>query len=304
MTSVVRYSGLDVDAPLLLPVVGSLGMLLATALNTGYTGRSAAGWAIPYNDNYERIVFQNGSGSRQRYFQILDNNNSIPNMASLYGYESMSAVDVGSGKFPTDTQIVAPNYSSIVKNDSTTQAARNWTIFANHKLCFLAINPAADNIWSTACLYIFGDFVSLNDSDLYNSLIIGRATSSNSYTYNDAAAKTCVISQTLDAHHLARSYTQIGSSVRFGKHGDDSKNGVVFPNPVDGSLIMSRVWVTEASGIVRGYIPGLWKPCSSYTYFTNGDTFAGSGALAGRTFEIVKVYQGALIIETSDTWYN
>ena len=44
-------------------------------------------------------------------------------MASLYGYESMSAVDVGSGKFPTDTQIAAPNYSSIVKNNSTTQAA-------------------------------------------------------------------------------------------------------------------------------------------------------------------------------------
>ena len=36
-------------------------MLLATVLNTGYTGRSAAGWAVPYNDSYERIVFQNGS---------------------------------------------------------------------------------------------------------------------------------------------------------------------------------------------------------------------------------------------------
>lgn len=304
MTAVTRYSGIDTDAPLLLPTVGSLGTLLATVLNSGYTGRPAAGWAIPYNDNYERIVFQNGAGSRQRYFQILDNNATEPNLASLYGFESMSAVNVGTGKFPLDTQIVSPAYSSVVKNNSTTVSARNWTIFANDKICFLAINSLADTTWVGGCLYIFGDFVSLNSNDLYNSLIIGRATSSALTNSNDAAAKTCVISQTLDAHHAIRSYTQIGGSIRIGKHGDDYKNGVAFPNSVDGSLIMSRVWITEASGVVRGYIPGLWRPCSSYTFFTHGDTFAGSGALAGKTFEIVKVYQGALIIETSDTWYN
>ena len=43
MTAVTRYSGIDTDAPLLLPTVGSLGTLLATVLNSGYTGRPASG---------------------------------------------------------------------------------------------------------------------------------------------------------------------------------------------------------------------------------------------------------------------
>ena len=304
MTAVTRYSAVDTYAPLLLPILGSLGQVLATVLNSGYTGRSAAGWAIPYNDNYERIVFQNGTGSRQRYFQILDNNISLPNMASLYGYEAMTAIDTGTGKFPSDAQIITPNYSSIVKNDSVTVAARNWLIFADHKICFLLINQQATTDFANACLYIFGDFVTLNTADLYNSLIIGRAYSSSAVSNNGASAQTCVIGSTLEAHYVARSYTQLGGSLKVGKHGDDYKNGVQFPNPVDGSLLMSRVWITEPTGVVRGYIPGLWRPCSSYTYFTHGDTFNGTGVLTGKTFEIIRVYQGALIIETSNTWYS
>lgn len=304
MTAVTRYAATDQDAPILLPNVGSLGFLLATVLNSGYTGKSAAGWAIPYNDNYERIVFQNGAGSRQRYWQILDNLISTPNMASLYGFETMSAVDTGSGQFPTSLQIVSPHYSSIMKVDVTTQVARNWLIFANEKICYLLINPQATTDFSGACLYVFGDFIGLNSDDLYNSLLIGRIRQDASVTYNGLAGQSCVISSTLDGHHLIRSYTQLGSSIRFGKHGDNYKDGVQFPNPSDGSLIMSRIWITESSGVVRGYLPGLWRLCSSYTNFTHGDTFAGRGALTGKTFEIIKVYQGALVVETSNTWYS
>lgn len=304
MTAVTRYSAIDSEAPLLLPTVGSLGTLLATVLNAGYTGKSAAGWAIPFNDNYEKIVFQNGTGSRQRYWQVTDNFIQNPNMASIYGYETMTDLDTGTGKFPTDQQIVTPQYSSIHKNDSQTQAARYWIIYANHKLCFLLINPQNSIDFSGAGLYVFGDFVSLNVDDPYNSLLIGRHRQENSVSYNGLASQSCTITNTLDGHHLIRSYTQLGGSIRFGKHADNYKDGVLFPNPVDGSMIISRFWVTEASGVIRGYIPGLWHLNSSYSQFTQGDQFTGTGPLAGREFEIVRVYQGAVAIETSNTWYS
>lgn len=302
MTAVTRYSATDPESPLLLPSVGSLGQLLATVLNAGYTGKPAAGWSIPFNDNYQRIVFRNGDGSRQRYWQVLDNNATTPNIASIYGFESMAAVDVGSGKFPTDAQIVSPQYSSIQKNDSTAATARYWLAYANHKLCILVINPQATVDFSGASMTVFGDFASLSAADEYNSLLISRHRSDSQVIYNGSAAASCTIANTLDGHHLIRSYTQLGGSIRCGKHGDNYKDGVQFPNPVDGSMIISRWWLTEPPGVVRGYIPGLWRLCSSYTQFTHGDTFAGTGALAGRTFEIVRIYQGVLVVETSDTW--
>ena len=107
-----------------------------------------------------------------------------------------------------------------------------------------------------------------------------------------------------DAHHLVRSYTQLGASVRFGKHGDEAKNGVVFPNPVDGSLIMSRVWVTEASGVVRGYIRFMEILFPYTLFFLQMVIHFPVVGFSWSNFEIIKVYQGALIIETSDTWYN
>lgn len=299
----IKYSAVDVDAPLLLPNTGSLNQVLVTCLNTGYTGKSAAGWALPYYSNYDKVVFRNGSGSRQRYFQVLDNFVANPNMAALYGFETMSDVDTGTGKFPTDVQIVTPNYSSIVKSTITDQAARNWLIYADSKICYLLICPTASSTFSTACLYVFGDFIGFNASDLYNSLIIGRITNSSDSSNNGLAASCCTIGSTLNGHHAIRSYTQLGGSVRLGKHGDNYSDGVQFPNPVDGGLIMSPVWITETN-ILRGKLPGLWHICHNESLFTHGDTFSGSGDLAGRTFEIIRIYGAVLAMETSDTWYS
>lgn len=300
--TVRRYSAIDVDAPLLLPSVGSLNGVVTACLNTGYTGKSAAGWAIPYYDNQNKVVYQGGDNSNGFCFRLYDNDNATPNMASIYGFLTMSDVDTGTGKFPTDTQIVTPNYSSIIKNSGIQSAARNWLLVADSRLCFLVINPDADNTWVNASLTIFGDFVSLNPSDAYNTLLIGRHLNNQAANYNGNAGATCTIANTVDGHHAARSYTQIGNSIRFGKHGDNYNAGVQFPNPVDGGLIMSRYWVTEP-GVLRGYIPGLWYLAPAYSTFSHGDTFTGTGSLAGKTFEIIRVYGAALALEISDTWY-
>ena len=48
--------------------------------------------------------------------------------------------------------------------------------------------------------------------------------------------------------------------------------------------------------------------CQSHVNFTDGDTFAGSGAYAGKTFLVVKLVRGGssvngfVVLETSDTW--
>ena len=99
----------------------------------------------------------------------------------------------------------------------------------------------------------------------------------------------------------------------FGKHGDLSKGGgvqvlagggVAYPNPTDGGLYLSPVWVHEPAGpTIRGRLRGFWQLCHLYSGFTDGETFTGTGDLAGRTFTVMRqsANNGAYCIETSAT---
>jgi hypothetical protein len=52
-----------------------------------------------------------------------------------------------------------------------------------------------------------------------------------------------------------------------------------------------------------GWLKGVWQSKCNISSLANGDTFTGSGALAGKTFEVLKLASGANVcLETSDTW--
>jgi hypothetical protein len=54
--------------------------------------------------------------------------------------------------------------------------------------------------------------------------------------------------------------------------------GCTYPNPVDGSMIISSVYLHEIN-VVRGIFPGLWFPCHARPLVTN-DTLTGTGPLS------------------------
>ena len=120
-----------------------------------------------------------------------------------------------------------------------------------------------------------------------------------------------------NGHYVARPYTQIGSSLPVGKFSDHIRNngaanmgisGSTYPSPISGALQLAPVWISEGVGSAvsgaRGLLPGVWNPLHSYP-LADGDTFSGTGALAGRTFEAVCVQTVGThqcFMETSDTW--
>jgi hypothetical protein len=294
------YHATDTDAPLLTSTVGSLINVLDLCLCSGYHGRPTPGWTIPFFSGSDIAVFKNGTGSHNRFFKIFDNLVGSENMSIIHGYENMSDIDTFYNNFPNGTQ--APNNAWIFKSVTADTMIKNWIVLANPKICYLIISPDATTTFENASVTVFGDFISYNSSvDIYNTLLIYNGTNSSSTNYSGFFLKTCPIGQVFTDHVAVRSYTGLGGSKTLGKHYDTNKTDVIFPNPIDGSLVMSPFYITE-EGVLRGYLPGIWKMCPNRSNFQHGDLFEGTGALSGKLFEICKMKDGILALEISDTW--
>lgn len=294
------YHATDASAPILNSSLGSIIGVLDGCLCTGYNLRPTPGWTIPYYLNNDQAVFKTGSGSNSRYFKIDDNLIGLENLATIVGYETMSDLNTGVNPFPTSVQ--APNGSFILKSLTKDGLNKNWIVLANPKICYLIINSDSSTVFENATITVFGDFISYNPSiDIYNTLLIYRNTSAANYSNDVYFSETCNITNVLDNHVALRSYTGLGGSRFLGKHFDSQKKDILFPNPIDGSLAMSPLYLTEV-GALRGYLPGIWQLCPNRSNFQHGDTFEGSGALAGKLFEICKLKDTCIALEISDTW--
>jgi hypothetical protein len=170
------------------------------------------------------------------------------------------------------------------------------------------INNSDNNAgWPNATTLAFGDFISYKSGDVYNTIAIGGTSSGNGSNYYLSLLCTGM-SNVNYGHYVARSYTQTGTSLNVGKHGNImgsnqyiGAGGLNYPNPEDSMLYISEVFIHETNSL-RGYLPGLWCPLHNRP-LTHGDTYSGVGALAGKTFEACNLYIGAQIhFETSNTW--
>ncbi len=296
--AVTRYSALDASAPVLDGQHGTLVNVLDGCLASGYGALAAAGWTIPYFDT-NKSVFRSANTGNEFYYRIDDNISSFDNLAQIDGYETMSDVDTGTGKFPTLTQ--ALNDAWLAKSNVISSAARDWLVIANEHMCYLIINTANSLGFTTAQLYAFGDATSLSGSDAFLSVVAASITKTAALG-NIPFENGFTVDSVSDRVFGTRSFTQIGAGVKLGYHWDSSKDGVQYPNPVDGSLLMGRVYITEPD-VVRGYFPGLWHLSPDAASFNHNDTFSGTGTLAGKTFEIIRCNGNhAYAIETSNTW--
>ena len=291
------YQSTDASAPTIYGSVASgynLCNLLNAILVTGYGSLSAAGWTMPYTGTNKAAFLQAGAGGQYLY---------VDDSAALYarvrGYETMSSISAGTGPYPTDAQISGGGYLHRSSTSDTT--ARPWFCIADSTFFCLAVNY--DSTASTGCsVLMFGDITSYKSSDAYHKLILcGTTATATSYTSADMTA----LATAATGHFMPRAYTQLGSAITLGKHTDSIKTGLSYPHPVDGGLYLGKIWIHEPTlGVVRGELRGVWFPlCTPIRSLSHGDTFNGTGALSGKSFLFVNVYNAkALILETSNTW--
>ena len=272
-------------------LIALLDYLLITTLGwtKAFTGTNIAAYRAP-----------NGN----RFYLGVDDTGTLN--ARLRGFESMTAAGVavasGTNPFPTDAQLSGGDY---VYKGSDTTTARNWWFSSDGNVFHLSINAS-----SYYGLFSFGDFYSNKSTDPYNSLIMGEASAS-SYA-NGVNANTAAASAAIAGSFATRSYTGLGGSQpiakaidgSFGSSGVIGSNGATYPSTIEGGLLISRIRIGEAivNGSFRGVLPGLWAPMHSRP-LGDGDTFTGTGDLAGRTFVCRWVGTGgSVFVETSDTW--
>lgn len=301
-----QYAYTDAAAPVLTKATaGSLVALFDAVLKDGYGAKAAAGWTKPFS-SANIGVYQAPSGV-QHYYQVTDNTTAVA--APFYGFETMSTFNTGTGQFPTNAQLAT---ACIPKGGAADP--QQWYAFADARSCiFLAEGYGTGTGW--AGVY-FGEIFSVQASDSFRSLIKCHNSigGSNDFLGNLSTA----ISAATGTAFMPRGYSGVGTSVNVAATGDNAKSGaatvlkgvVPFPNPEEGGLYLSPIWIsdptTASANNIRGRMRGFWHCLHANTSINHLQTFTGIGDLAGRTFIAIKpqgdaANSGCFMIEVSAT---
>lgn len=314
------FSSSDVGGPgLLTGQAGSLLTLLDACLVTGYSGHSVSpAWTKPFANSGNIGCYKQGAGAG---LGLVVNDNGpgagTYQEASAIGWESVagigSPVGTGSGQFPTPAQQLTNGHVIWRKSVAASSAGRTWLMAADSSTFYLWISTGdAAGVYYPA---MFGDVFSLKGgSDAYRCFIIGRFgdnTTGGGDTSKDTSdglvvgatgssnAGPLAFTQAC-GHFMARTWGGGGSSIVFVKLCDQSKMvgapsgstpllGLMqTPNGPDAALYLSPLVVGEPASLsVRGRLRGLYQVCHPIAGFADGQTVAGGGDYAGKSFQIV-----------------
>lgn len=254
------------------------------------------GWTKPFSGT-NKAVYKQPAGTNGFYLRVVDAGTTNQS-ARARGYETMADVDTGTGAFPTTTQETG---DGVIFGKSQSASNGQWRCITDGKIFYLGFLMQSFVIWSWG---VFGDFQSYLPGDQYNTILID-STDFHVVGLLNAARKA----------YTPRSAGQTGSATAVGKAaGYDlapstsmgGGNGVSTPAP-GGGILLSPVTISDITPpMVRGVLPGLWNILHDTTlpFFVHGDTFDGTGNVAGRSFVIQLHDQNyrKFAFETSSTW--
>lgn len=310
------YRSIDPSAPTLSGTVGSLLGLLDAILVNGYGTQPAAGWTKEFTGT-NKAAYRNGSAARARHFLRVDDSASGTGgalEARVRAYEAMTDVDTGTEPYPTTAQF-GSNGLYVRKSVSADATARTWVALADDRTLLLYVYTG-DTANVALGLY-FGEFISFNPADAFQSILIARTTA-NQGGYNGEWVAAHAGFTTLAGHYIARALSGITKSVPAGKMTSvftsasyGISGNISFPNPCDGGLYLSRYFLVagaEVGNHVRGYLRGLWMPLHPTGTFTENFIITGTGELAGKTLFLVSTLTsqnsgggGPVALEISNT---
>jgi len=318
MAQFTIYRSTDGSAPTVSGTAGDLTNLLDKCLADGYGSMAAAGWTKAYTATNRR-AYRNGTGSTQLYWRVRDDAGGTGGAkeALIRGYEAMTDVNTGTNPFPTNAQSALTDNSLIIRKSATADATtRPWIVVADAKTCYVFIQSGDQS--NTYYAAAFGDFYSVVAADVWNACLSARTLENSSgagsadldgFNINIVANNSFVnvglcAARTASGAVGSQGYLRTSTwSQVF--NGVSANTILAYPNPSDNSIYLSRVFLGQnasVAGHLRGYFRGYWAWMHALGV-NDGDTFSGSGDLAGKTFLVIKnsPNQGLFIIETSNT---
>jgi hypothetical protein len=266
-------------------------------LTGGSVSKAALGWTKDYAAP-ARAIYRPPAGTRC-FLEVIDNTPDVTNgavNARVLGWESVTSLGTGIAESTGGGRFGTPSNPQWQKSATTTCGPNNfrtWMLIGDDRTFYLWIftGSGAAGYYT----YGFGDIRSLVAGDAAKGFIIGQGgffSGIGTTSYNNEFGG--YLNQTNTGHYLQRNWSGVISNVNFGK-----------------ILYLSPVYVNEAtSGSIpytnRGLLRGLYQPLHPVANWNDGDTFQGSGDLAGKTFLIVKFVvtasaggTGAYAVETT-----
>lgn len=317
---VTVYKSSDGSAPTLNGQAGSLLTVLGKCLVDGYGAKAAAGWTRAFADAGNIGMFQNAGGAVGTLKMCLNIVDNAPRASPFNdGREARFRCGEGATNVSTLTNgFAAANYFQR-KSFTADATARNWIVIADARtVIFLA--QTGDYGSSGYSGFYAGEFYSIKSTqDNFNAIIIGRTIEQVAATpvaaaTDEALFKLSALNVATVGHTVPRSWDETQQLVAVSASGNPAHSAASlfglcnYPNPVDSAIELSQITLCEAATfpVVRGRLRGLWHwlhPLGSNV--RDGDTFNGTGSLAGKSFLIVKPvanHDGILVVETSNTW--
>ena len=243
-----------------------------TATGTITAKRSPAGFSKAFSATNKAVYRADQVASTRLYLRVDDTN---AQWGYLRGYETMSDVDTGTRLFPATGEVYA------AKSSTASSTARDWVLVADDRAFYL-FEKSDGSYWPGTVF--FGDINSWVAGDAYRCALCGHAlTNALSSTYF-----VTLSSADQDGQYLARNYTQLGSSLKFGKLSNGrmtylGNNSALtyYPNRPANQFIAAPVDIWENGGIdYRGQFPGLYNPISHYTGLAHGTVITSATGLS------------------------
>lgn len=321
MSQFTLYQSTDSGAPVLTGTTGSLIALLDAVLVDGYGGTGSLGWTKIFSGSYDENSSDNKAAylmpSKSIYMTIMD---SAPSYTATSAEAAIRIDEVG-----IRTAMETPAFSPlgmIRKSGTANSTARPWMLYGDSKTFYMFIDTGEKS--GKYVSWMFGEIDSFLPNDRYNVMMIARggvssSLNDHSYDYFESMQRYLNESSTYSGSYLARSYyrnnltSSTSAPIQVGKIGDLHKaefimsGHMTYPNPVDGGIYLSPIFIPEyalGNKTIRGTMRGLWQVLHSASLLTVGDTFSGTGDLAGKTFIFAGLYcrySSMITIETSNT---
>ncbi|QPF74189.1 hypothetical protein G8A07_15545 [Roseateles sp. DAIF2] len=232
--------------------------------------------------------------------------------ARVSGYESMTDVNTGQGRFPLDANANGPANTKAQSADGTPVP---WALACDGRYFHLILTAGA----ASAVTLSFGDILSVRSASpwdcalhVYSQALSVLGVTSGEFDMVEASAPAWVPRPwtSLGAStQLGRGYAAYGS-VNSGRSGANAGGGtgghIPFPNGPDGGLYLSAHHLTEpaAGGMVRGFSPGFWcapQLIGPAVFPRLGFVDAGA-ALPGRKLRAFPSAYGVFFIDTTGPW--
>lgn len=254
------------------------------------------GWTKPYSGT-NLAAYWMKAGTTRHYLYVDDTGTTS---ARGWGYEKMSDISTGTGRFPLDDQVSGGMFLS--KSSSST--GRDWIFVSDGKLFHFVINYAGGSgASSTNRGFAFGEFISYFPADNFKTVLMGDHLTASSIPYPNYVNQSAISGATT-GHYFPRKADGSGTSRAGGKVGDTGASSGALPSlgmgtyGISESFLISNVRLHDGDGkAFRGVMPGLYYPLNETQY--SDEEIITSG---GKTFIVKKLNQGKILLEVSDTW--